>query len=561
MPSLRLLPYLCSLGLLAACRGATDAPPADNGSDDGGTLVVSTPAEPDNLLPPITTTQSGHQVEDLIFQRLADIGGALNTVGDSGFTPNLARRWKWAADSLSIAFALDPRARWHDGRPVRAADVAFSFALFTDPKTASPTAPLLANIDSMTVRDSLTAVAWFKRRRPEQFFDAVHQLYILPAHLLASADRSKLAALPFATQPVGSGPFRVVRWVPNQVLELAADTTGGVRRAHLDRVVFTMAPDPVTAFTRVATGEADVYESVRPDKVADVAKSAQLRLMMLPSLDYSYLAFNLVDGESGRPHAIFGDPVVRRALTMATDRRGIVANIYDSLAVQARGPFTASQASADPALTPLPYAVDSANALLDAAGWRRGPDSVRRKGAVVLRFGILVPSTSVARMRAAVLLQEQFRRVGVESTVESADMGGFVGRMTARTFDTILGAWNPDPGTSGVRDTWTSAGAMKGGNNAGEYRNLIFDAHVDSALAAFAPQDMRAHFAAAWRVIREDAPAIWIAAPRRVMAVHSRIEMAGMRPDAWWAGLSQWRIPVSKRITRDAPAVASGAPH
>lgn len=559
MPSLRVL-RLLSLCALVACGATPDTLPAPTAAATGGTLVVSTPAEPDNLLPPITTSLSGHQIEDLIYQRLADIGTALGMVGDAGFTPNLATRWEWATDSLSIAFHLDPAARWHDGVPVRASDVRFTFGLYTDPAVASPAAILMSSIDSISVRDSLTAVVWFKVRTPQQFFDIAHQMYILPEHRLRTVDRSRLAAAPIAMAPIGSGPFRVVRWVPKQVLELAADTTGGRRRAQLDRVVFAVAPDPVTAFTRVATGEADLYEAVRPDKVADVAGNAQLRLVLTPSLDYSYLGFNLVDPTTGRPHPVFGDRNVRRALTMATDRRRIVANLYDSLAVQARGPFTTAQSSADTTLVPLPYAPDSANALLDAAGWRRGTDSLRRRNGALLTFGILVPSTSVARMRAAVLLQEQFRRIGADARLESADMGGFMARIGTRRFDTVLSAWSPDAGPAGVREVWSSAAAVAGGNNLGTYRSASFDAQVDSGMASFAPAAMRAHFAAAWRIIADDAPAIWLAEPRRVMAVQSRFVTPGMRADAWWAGLAAWSIPVDRRIARDAPPPApSGA--
>ena len=559
MPSLRVL-RLIPLCALTACSATTDSVPIKAATTTGGTLVISTPAEPENLLPPITTSLSGRQVEDLIFQRLASIGTALGTVGDAGFTPNLATRWEWSPDSLSIAFQLDPASRWHDGAPVRASDVRFTFALYTDPVVASPSAVLLTNIDSVSVRDSLTAVVWFRKRTPEQFFDVAHQMYILPEHLLRTVDRRRLAAAPIASAPIGSGPFRVVRWVPRQVLELAADTTGGRRRAQLDRVVFAVAPDPVTAFTRVATGEADLYEAVRPDKVAEVAGNPQLRLVLTPSLDYSYLGFNLVDPATGRPHPVFGDRIVRRALTMATDRRSIVANIYDSLAVQARGPFTSAQASADTTLVPLPYAPDSANALLDAAGWMRGADSVRRRNGALLTFGILVPSTSVARMRAAVLLQEQFRRIGADVRIESADMGGVMARIGARRFDTILGAWSPDAGPASVREAWSSPAAVAGGNNMGTYRSAPFDAEVDSGLASFAPAAMRAHFAAAWRIIADDAPAIWLAEPRRVMAIHSRFVTPGMRADAWWAGLATWSIPVDRRVARDtAPPAPTGA--
>ena len=553
MPNLRLL-RLLSLGFLAACdRGAASKPSAAAESP-GGTVVISTPAEPDNLMPPITTAQAGKQVEDLVYQHLADVGPALNTTGDAGFTPSLALRWDWAADSLSIAFHLDSSAHWHDGRAVRAPDVAFTFALYTDPKTASPAATQLTNVDSVTVRDSLTAVVWYKRRMPTQFFDVVMQMFILPSHLLATTDRSTLASSPLATQPVGSGPFRVVRWIPAQVLELAADTTGGRRRAQLDRVVFTNAPDPVTAFTRVAAGEADVFEAVRPDKVAEVAKNPQLRLIVAPSLEYSYLGFNLLDPVTGKPHPIFGDRNVRRALTMATDRRSIVANIFDTLAVQARGPFTSAQSVADSALKPLPYNVDSANALLTAAGWVRGPDSLRRRNGKVFGFSILVTSTSVARMRAAVLLQEQFRLVGADVKIDATDFGAWLSRSKARKYDTLVGQWGQDAGPSNVRDSWMSAGAGKDGNNYSDYRSTAFDAQVDSGLAASETRVMKAHFAAAWHIIAEDAPAIWLAEPRRVMAVQSRIEVTGIRPDAWWAGIARWQIPAAKRIARDLPA-------
>ncbi|MCC7053742.1 MAG: peptide ABC transporter substrate-binding protein [Gemmatimonadaceae bacterium] len=555
MPRLRALALLSSLALVA-CRGGRDAATPAATAAPGGTVVIATPAEPDNLLPPITASASGRQVEDLVFEHLADIGTSLNTVGDAGFTPALAREWSWSADSLQVTFELDPSARFHDGHPVRATDVVFSVGLYQDPKTASPTASYLTNIDSVTATDSLTATVWFRRRTPHQFFDVAYQTFVLPRHLLESADRATLASSAFASAPVGSGPFRFVRWERGQSLELAADTTAGRRRAQLDRVLFTMAPDPVTAFTRVATGEADLFEAVRPDKVADVLKNPELRLVMMPSLQYLFLGFNQLDPVTGKPHPIFSDRAVRRALTMATDRRAIVANIYDTLATQSRGPFTIAQPNAD-ATTPLiPYSLDSANALLDAAGWVRGADSIRTRAGRRLAFGIAVTSTSVPRMRAAVLLQEQFRRVGADVKVESSDMAGFMGRATAHKFDTWLGIWAADPGPGSVRDSWTTAGAGPGGNNYQGYRSAAFDAQVDSGEAAFAPAVMQRHFAAAWRIIADDAPAIWIAEPKAVMAIHKRIETTGMRPDAWWAGLAHWTIPAAARIARDVPAPA-----
>src|SRR5690348_5167630 len=117
----------------------------------------------------------------------------MNTIGDAGFIPQLARSWTWSKDSLSIAFSIDPRARWHDGTPVRANDVKFSVALIKDPKVGSSITPQLGNLDSASVTDSLTAVVWFKKVKPEQFYEFVYQVQIMPEHIWASVPRNQLA--------------------------------------------------------------------------------------------------------------------------------------------------------------------------------------------------------------------------------------------------------------------------------------------------------------------------------------------------------------------------------
>jgi peptide/nickel transport system substrate-binding protein len=186
---------------LAACAaiavaGCTDArQPAQQAAgpaDVGGTMVVATPAEPTTLLPPLQGTIIEKQITDLLFDRLADIGNDLNTVGDKGFVPQLAERWDWGPDSTWIAFHLNPKARWHDGVPVRASDVRYSVQLIKDPALGSPALPLVTNIDSVAVRDSLTAVAYFHRHTPEQFYDLVYQVSIVPEHLLHNTPPAQL---------------------------------------------------------------------------------------------------------------------------------------------------------------------------------------------------------------------------------------------------------------------------------------------------------------------------------------------------------------------------------
>ena len=83
----------------------------------GGILVVSAGADAETLFPPLVAGTQGRVVTELLYDKLADVGPALNTFGDVGFVPKLARSWEWSRDSLTITFHLDPRARWHDGQP------------------------------------------------------------------------------------------------------------------------------------------------------------------------------------------------------------------------------------------------------------------------------------------------------------------------------------------------------------------------------------------------------------------------------------------------------------
>jgi len=126
--------------LLIGCTEVKQQPQTAGPADIGGTMVVATPAEPGTILPGLYSTSVERQVTDLLFDRLAEIGDDLNSIGDKGFTPQLATRWEWAPDSLSIVFHLDPRARWHDGQPVRASDVRYSVSLIKDPTFGSPMA-------------------------------------------------------------------------------------------------------------------------------------------------------------------------------------------------------------------------------------------------------------------------------------------------------------------------------------------------------------------------------------------------------------------------------------
>jgi len=537
--------------LAVACKGLekqTTSGPADV----GGTLVLSTPADAGTLLPPLIGGITDRQATDLLYDRLADINDNLNSVGDKDFKPQLAERWEWAADSLSIAFHLNPHAKWHDGVPVRASDVRYSVNLIKDPALASPAAPLITNIDSVSVRDSLTAVAFFKRHTPEQFYDLVYQVAILPEHILANTPAAKLRDAEVGRRGIGSGRFRLVKWEPGSKIELIADTANYRGRPKLDRVIFSIAPDYSGALTRFFAGDADVFDNVRPEFLSRFAGDSVRRPQRYSTLQITDFLMNVKDPKApGMPHPVFGDRAVRRALTMATDRRAMLKNAFDTLGQPMYGPFPHSLPFADITLPQIGYDTVKAKALLDSAGWTPGPDGIRLKNGRRLEFAISFPVSSASRKQYATLLQDAFRRVGAAATIDATDYATYMSKLSTHAFDAQLGNYAPDPGVSGLKQSWSTAGIAKDGGNYGSYSNPLVDAMLDSATTTFDPARTKAYARRAFETIIEDAPGIWLYEASTVMGLAKRVHTTTMRADGYWSGMADWWIPAGERNARD----------
>ncbi|HVT40252.1 MAG TPA: ABC transporter substrate-binding protein [Gemmatimonadaceae bacterium] len=517
---------------------------AGDASSHGRSLIIARAADADNLLPPVGRTLVGKAVADALFDKLADIGPQLNTIGDGGFRPRLAQRWEWSPDSLQVTFHLNPRARWHDGRPVRASDVRFAFSVYTDTVVgASGGGDLRLALDSISVADSLTAIAWFKGRSPEHFYILVTTLVPLPEHLLGKTPRDSLGTSAFGRQPVGSGPFRLVRWQPQERIEIAAVDSFYRGRAKIDRIIYTVSPDMAAASRKFLAGEADFLEQLTPDVAADAAKHSDLRVVPYGAFDYGFVRLNLRDGATARPHPLFGDRALRRALTMALDRREMVHSVFDSLALVGIGPFVRAQWSSDTTLAQLPFDRPAAARALDSLGWRAGPDSRRARNGRPLAFTVLVPSSSRNRGRLAVLLQEQLRQLGVKVNIEALDFTAFIARLHKHDFDALVDGIHPSESPSGVRDSWSSAGIRKGtGPNYSWYANPGFDAQVDSAVNSIDVRTARAHYRAAYQIIIDDAAAIWLYEPVAMAGVNKRLRTGTLHPNAWWSDLAEWTV-------------------
>ncbi len=526
-------------------------------SDSGGTMIVVVPAEPSSLFPPSESATEATMVIAQLFDRLAEPDSTLNTRGDKSFIPSLAESWEWSPDSMSIAFTIHSKAIWHDGTPVSAEDVRYTFGVYQSPVVASTQRGLISNIDSVSVVDSRIARFWFKRRTPQQFFDATYHMYVLPSHVLASIADSALRTSQFTRSPIGTGRFRFQRWDAEQRIEVVADTLNHRGRALLDRVVFSFTGDAGAATVRLFAGEADMFEQIRPENFDQVARSPSLRLVRNPTLMYQYVGFNFRDPKDTlKAHPIFSDVAVRRALVLATDRDRITRSIFDTLGATSIGPAPRALFGDTTTFSRPSFSVERAVALLDSAGWRDSDgDGIRDRDGVKLSFELLAPSTSVPRVRAATQLMEQLRRIGVEVKPLVLDPRNVMQpRMMARNFDAIVGGFQPTPGLRGVPVAWSANGRQ----NFQHYSSAAFDAALEEALSTFDEAKSKAAFGRAMQTIWDDAPAIWLFEPQNPIALHKRIQHGVIRADGWYYGLANWSVDPNQQIDRDRIGLPSG---
>ena len=517
-----------------------------------GTVINAALSEPPTLLPPSSENIVAQDLGEQLFLKLADVGMSMNTVGDEDFQPLLAQRWEWDGP-VTLVFHLDPRARWQDGQRVTAADVEFTFDAYKDSAVASPFRAKLQRIASVTQRDSLTAVFRFREQYPEMFYDAVYHMRILPAHLLRSVPRDQWKTAAFGRQPVGDGPYKFVRWQSAQSIELVADSTFFLGRPGIRRLIWRFTPNLQVAVTEVIADQADVREQlVTPENVERARAAPQLKLYPFRGNVYTYLGFNLrAGGDTAKPHPIFADREVRRALTMAVNRASLVKSALGDLGKVPPGPMSSLLWIWDPETPQLPYDTAQAGRILSARGWRdHDGDGVRDKNGQPLAFHILVPTTSVLRRQYARLLQEQFRMVGVRAEIDELELSVVTQRLQSGSYDTsIMSRGNdPSPG-SGITQSWTRAGW--GGSNFGRYYNAEFERFVDRAIAAPKQDQARGFWRAAIATINADAPGIFLYALDNMAAVHKRIDNVQLRGDSWAALLRTWRIPQDQLIDRD----------
>jgi peptide/nickel transport system substrate-binding protein len=512
-------------------------------ADREHSIVIITGQQPTIPIPTLmegpAANVANFELADQLFLRLAGLGPTLLTAGDRGFVPLLARSWS-RRDSVTLVFELDPRAHWQDGAPVTARDVVFTFKRAQNPAIAPRLATLLQHISSVIAEGERRVVFRFSHPYAEQLYDATFHVAPLPAHLLDSIPAERLPQSQFVAQPVGSGPYRLVRTEPGQFVELAANDHFFLGAPQIRRMILRSAADPDARLNLLLSGQGDALDNVIPplDNLRRIQADSSLRLIPVPSPTLGFLLYNQRDpADSSRPHPSLSDIRVRRAITLGLDRPALIQVVFGSYAEVPYGP-------ASPLLwirhgTPKPQRQNLAEArkLLAAAGWTdKDGDGILDRTGRSLRLRLSFPSTSAVRRQLALLIQEQLRQLGIGIELSQLEFPVWLERRTAGNFDIDFASTSQDPSPSGLSQGWSCSG----GTNVARYCDPRVDSLIERAVLSRVNSEEVWH--AVLKQIEEDAPATFLYAPTYVSVVRRRFGNVTITPTSSWQLVRNWSV-------------------
>lgn len=375
-----------------------------------GTLVIGVEKDAQSLDPIVVGDNASFQMYTQIFDSLVSVDNDLKIV------PALAS-WK-TPDSQTWTFTLKSGVKFHNGDPLTADDVVYTFKKVMDPATGSPNLENLKVIKSIDKLNDTTVK--FTLEYPFSAF--LERVYTQP---IVDAKVREKDPIAYGLNPVGTGPYKLSSWTKNGQLVLVRNDQYWLKKPALKSVIMKPIPDQSVALVNLESGDIDVMMSVLPDDFARIKKNANLVLDVKTALNYYYLGFNV----NNKP---VSDIRVREAIYHAVDMDSIVASVLGGAGVRAKSSLSPSSWAYNPAVEKYAFKYDPALAkkLLKDAGYPNGFD-----------ITINTPQDTF-RKKIAELMQIQLQAVGINAKVESLEWATYLPLVDAGKSSMYMMGWN-----------------------------------------------------------------------------------------------------------------------
>jgi peptide/nickel transport system substrate-binding protein len=561
---------LLSCALLFACSRPGNTT-EKNGTDvgqpvEGDWAIVRFESEPDILNPLISQQALGAYVmiganNSNIYEHLL----AYNTKDWDLTEPALAEAPPSISDDhLTYTVKVREGVQWHDGKPLTADDVLFTFKAVACPLTDSaPKRSFLTALDDIQV-DGRTVK--FIMSKPNAYnVGNTSELAIVPKHvfdpdglldgftykdLLSSKAKTDPKIKKFADQfnnhpanraPIGTGPYKFEKWESGREIVLARNDKYWGKKPYLNKIVYRVISDYTAALTAMKAGDIDVNPRLLPIQFAEQTSGAAFD-QQFAKVKYSLPQLSLIMWNNERP--FFKDKRVRQAMTMLVDRQKIIDSVRMGFGKLAASPVFTDAKDFNPNIKPLPYDPQRAMQLLDEAGWKdHDGDGIRDKDGVKFTFEFLGSTGSPIYKQLSPILSESFRKAGIEMKERVIDFSVMIQTLKDHRFDaSTLGLSHGDLSTADLYQGWHSS-QTAGGSNFYNFKNAESDRLLEQARMEFDAEKRKQLY---WRwqeIIHDEQPVTFLYYYLEPAAYSKRFQNVQWVPLRPGYDLTNWWVP------------------
>jgi peptide/nickel transport system substrate-binding protein len=445
-----------TLALLFGCERCTPKPEAQAGKN---AIVFGTLEEPDTLDPAFTDSSGAQEIVRLLFRDLTELGPDWSVHPSLADGPPLVETS--SSGAMRVHWKLLPELSWSDGVPLTADDLVFGFGIASDPTLEVSALRAPTELRAVRAASPLEAVAEWSS--PMAGYDSPRLHAILPRHAYPDPKKSPRPFRGLARSPIGNGPYRLGTWSPGQYLSLEPNPSWPFAKPRIQRITFRFFKTEDSFETELKTGGIDALGEASGLSI-ERAQGLGERLAKTHLVEYtdSGLWLHL---EARLDHPALRDPRVRRAISLAVDRRRMAQLVYGDRATPAYG-FLPPRHPAHDANTPAAKTdLEEARRLMADA----------HTGDLLLELQLA--SGSQASERAAAFIQDALSKIGVTVQLSAMPFRVLGEKMRARTHGAlVLFAWRSGPDWEG--GSMLHSGARQ---NFGGYADPQMDRLIDEA--------------------------------------------------------------------------------
>jgi len=481
-------------------------------------LTVGIVNDIDSLNPFVGYVVEAYEVWGLMYDSLTGYGQK-----DFAAVPGLAEKWSTSADGKTWTYTIRSGVTWSDGTPLTARDAAYTFNRIIN-GTAEKTnyGNYVANIIKAEAPNDTTLVLTTDQPTPTMLHLAVP---ILPEHIWKQISAEQVSTYKNSptdvVKPVGSGPYILKERKVGQYVRLVANTSYWAGAPHMDELIFRVYSSPEALAQALKKGEIDIADSLEANVFDSLKGQPGITTLKSKYSGFNEIAFNvgaaLVDGTPiGDGHPALKDKAVRSALAHAVDLDTILKRAIGGYGEVATGvvPSMYSTFHYQPE-TRYDFDIAKANQMLDAAGYRRGADGIRRMpdGTRPLSFRFFARAESKPSQTTMDYVKEWFSQVGVQIIPKTISEDQLTEAVTTGDFDLFEWGWvvEPDPDfqlsvfTCAQRST-KEGGEVQAGLSDGFYCNPQYDALYTKQKTQIDVTDRAATVKAAQKLLYDDVP-------------------------------------------------------